>query len=81
MTLDDYYFYKINNTDICGNSDNSNSTTNEDKIYKVINNYSTPLAIAVINDYYDIAFLLLHYGANPNKKYGIYEKNLLHVCV
>jgi hypothetical protein len=25
--------------------------------------------------------LLLYYGANPNKKYGEYEKSLLHVAV
>lgn len=28
-----------------------------------------------------MAFLLLYYGANPNKKYGIYDKSLLHVAV
>ena len=30
---------------------------------------------------YDIVFLLLYYGVNPNKKYGIYEKSLLHVAI
>jgi ankyrin repeat protein len=46
-----------------------------------INSYTSPLALGVLNDYYDIVFLLLYYGANPNVRYGLYEKTLLHVAI
>jgi hypothetical protein len=34
-----------------------------------------------VNNYYDIAFLLLFYGANPNHKFGLSEKSLLIVAI